>query len=72
MVITTATVHHGLVEIKAAELPDGTQVTILAPEGDETFELSPEDEARMVSAVEEADRGAFIPAAQLLEQLRRS
>jgi hypothetical protein len=72
MVITTATVRHGAIEIPGAELPEGTLVTVLAPDGDETFELSAEDEARLISAVQEADRGSFVPAAQLLGHLRRS
>jgi len=65
MVITTATIRNGSIEIPAAELPEGTRVTVLAPDGDERFELNAEDEARLVSAVQEADRGSFVPAAQL-------
>jgi hypothetical protein len=72
MVIATGTVRHGAIEIKAADLPEGATVTVLAAEGDETFDLSTEQEAKLLSAVAEADRGAFIPASQLLADLRRS
>jgi hypothetical protein len=61
MVITTATVRRGAIEIPEAGIPEGTLVTVLAPDGDETFELSAEDEARLVSAVQEADRGSVVP-----------
>lgn len=71
MVIATGKVRHGAIEVEVGELPEGATVTVLAAEGDETFELSAEDESKLLAAVEEADRGSFISAAELLAQIRR-
>jgi len=72
MVIATGTVRHGKVEVQTGELPEGASVTVIAPEGNETFTLSPEAEASLLAAVREADRGAFVPADELLRQIRRA
>jgi hypothetical protein len=72
MVIATGKVRHGAIEVEAGELPEGATVTVLAPEGDETFALGPEDQSKLLAAVHEADRGSFIPAAELLARIRRS
>jgi len=47
-------------------------VTVLAPEGDETFELSPEEEAKLLATIAEADRGEIASASHVLQQIRRS
>ena len=47
-------------------------MTVLAPEGDETFELLPEEEAKLLAAIAEAERGETTSAAYVLEQIRRS
>ena len=70
MVIASGTVRHGTIEIGQAQLPEGARVTVLALEGDETFELGPADEAKLLLAVSEADAGAVIPAADVLAKLR--
>ena len=57
---------------RCESLPEGATVTVLAPEGDETFELSPEEEVKLLAAIAEADRGETINAAQVLQQIRRS
>lgn len=72
MVISTGTVRHGAIEIPPGQLPEGAVVTILAPEGDETFELAPDDEARLVDALREVARGAVVSGPDLIAQLRRS
>lgn len=38
MLITTGKVNNGVIEIDSRDLPDGTTVTLLAHEGDETFD----------------------------------
>jgi len=63
MRITTGKVPGGMIKVDAKSLPEGVIVTVLAPEGDETFELLPEEEAK---------RGETTSAAYVLEQLRRS
>lgn len=72
MLITTGTVRGGTIQIDPKSLPDGATVTVLAPEGDETFELSPEDEAKLLAAITEAEQGKATSAADLLKQIRRS
>ena len=37
-------------------LPEGTTVTVLAPEGD-VFTLTPDEESALLAAISEADRG---------------
>ncbi|HJT20755.1 MAG TPA: hypothetical protein VJ746_09805 [Nitrospira sp.] len=72
MLITTGKVLGGTIKVDADDLPEGTVVTVLAPEGDETFELGPEEEAQLLAAIAEADRGDATPASQILKHIRRS
>mgnify|MGYP007082076979 CR=1 FL=1 len=67
MLITTGKVLGGMIMVDAKSLPDGATVTVLAPEGDETFELLPDEEAKLLAAIAEADRGETTSAAQVLE-----
>jgi hypothetical protein len=69
MVIASGRVVDGRVELDS-ELPEGASVTVLAPEGDETFEANPETERMLLTAIAQCDRGETIPMAQLLRQLR--
>lgn len=57
MLITTGQVHRGAIEVDNSSLPEGTKVTILVHEDDETFELSAEEEAKLLAAMAEAERG---------------
>ena len=57
--------------VNGEPLPEGTVVTILAREANETFEVPPEMEAELLESIAEADRGDTISADQLLERLRR-
>ena len=72
MLITTGKVNNGVIEIDSRDLPDGTTVTLLAHEGDETFELDPEQETELLAAIAEADRGQFISASELIQKIRHS
>ena len=71
MQLATGTVIGGKVIVEGVSLPDGTVVTILAREMDETFEVPPELEAELSASIAQADRGEAISAAELLERLRR-
>jgi len=71
MLITTGKVQGGLIKVDEQNLPEGAVVTVLAPEGDETFELAPEDETKLLSAIAEAERGQTINASDVLRQIRR-
>ena len=72
MVIATGTVRNGRIELLGDQLPEGSIVMVLASEGSETFELDPTDEAKLVSAMREADSGNVVSGPDLLAQLRRS
>ena len=72
MLITTGRVHDGTIQLDGEGLPEGAIVTVLTNEGDETFELGPEQEAQLLAAIREAERGEVISASQLLQQIRPS
>ena len=71
MQIASGTVVDGKIVVEGEPLPDGTVVTILAREADETFTVPPELEAELSESIAEADRGETISAEELLERLRR-
>lgn len=71
MQLATGTVIDGKIVLEGATLPDGTIVTVLARDSDETFDLPPELEAELAASIAEADRGETISAADLFERLRR-
>ena len=59
----------GRVELDG-ELPEGVSVTVLAREGDETFEADAETERMLLDAIAQCERGDTIPLPQLLAELR--
>lgn len=70
MRITSGKVVSGHIEVEGEPFPEGTIVTVLAREEDETFELDPAAEAELLESIAEADRGELIPAEQVLRMLR--
>jgi hypothetical protein len=72
MQLATGTVVGGQVVIEGEPLSEGTVVTILARETDETFEVPAELEAELLESIAEADRGETISADELLQRLRRN
>jgi hypothetical protein len=69
MLITTGRVNGGRIEIDDERVPEGTTVTILAPEDGEVFEATPDEEARLLAAIAEAESGDVIGASELLERI---
>lgn len=63
-------VYGGRIELDDNSLPEGSKVTILAHEDDEAFELAPEDEVKLLAAIEEAEQGELTDASKLLHELR--
>lgn len=53
-------------------MPEGTVVTILSRETDETFVVPAELEAELLESIAQADRGETLSADELLRRLRRS
>jgi len=69
MRIASGKVVDGRVELDA-ELPEGASVTVLALEGDETFEADAETEKMLLEAIAQCDRGQTSPMTDLLSELR--
>ena len=70
MKIATGKVVGGKVVVEGAVLAEGTSVTVLVRESDETFDLTPDQETELLRALSEVDRGDFIASEQLLKNLR--
>jgi hypothetical protein len=60
----------GRVELDA-EMPEGAAVTVIALEGDETFEVDRGTEDELLQAIILCDQGRVTPFARLLEELRQ-
>ena len=71
MLITTGRVKGGRIELASETLPEGTTVTVLAPENGETFAATPEEEARLLGAIAEVERGDVVEASELLDQISK-
>ena len=69
MQIASGKVVNGQVIIEA-ELPEGAQVTLIALDGEETFEVTPELKAILLESIAQGDRGEVISGDQLLQELR--
>jgi hypothetical protein len=72
MLITTGRVNGGFIEVEGDNLPEGAKVTILAPENGETFEVGPAEEAILLAAIAEAERGDIVDASSLIKQISKS
>ena len=69
MQITSGKVVNGRVVVEA-ELPEGADVTLIAFDGEETFEVSAELEAILLESIAQGERGETISAESLLRELR--
>lgn len=52
------------------DLPEGADVTLLALDGEESFEVDAELEAVLLESIAEGERGEAISAADLLQEMR--
>lgn len=71
MKVATGIVLDGKVVVEGEALAEGSTVTVLLPEDDEAFQLSPEDEEELLESIAQIERGEFVSGEQLLERLRR-
>jgi len=69
MRVTIGRVVDGRIEVPGESLPEGSTVTVLARENEETFTLGPEQEAALLEAMAEGDRGEVIRAEDFLREL---
>jgi hypothetical protein len=70
MRVTSGKVVSGQIVTEGEPFPDGTVVTVLARDADESFELDEEAEAELFLSLAEADRGELIPAEEVLRTFR--
>jgi hypothetical protein len=68
--ITSGKVVAGKVIVEDEPLPEGAIVTVVAPEESEVFELTPADEAALLDAIDQADRGKTVEAGDVLATLK--
>jgi len=71
MKAATGTVIDGKVVVEGEPLAEGTKVTVVLREDEEFFELTPEEEAELLTSIAEIERGEYITGEELLERLRR-
>ncbi len=71
MGIATGTVVAGKVIVEGLDLPEGSRVTVLTPEPSGVVHLSSEEEAELLEAMAEVDRGETISAEELFARLDR-
>jgi len=69
MRITRGKVVGGQIVVEGEPLKEGSTVTILFPE-EPTFQLNDADEAALLAAIAEADRGEALDADEVLSRLR--
>jgi hypothetical protein len=72
MKVATGKVIGGKVVLEGEPLAEGSVVTVVAKEDDETFDVSPEEERALLAAIAQAERGQVVSWEELREQLRRS
>ena len=71
MQVATGTVVEGKIVVEGLSLPEGTLVTVLTRDVEPAVRLSPEEEAELLDALDEADREEGISAEELFDRLRR-
>ena len=71
MQVATGTVIAGRLVVEGLDLPDGETVIVLTRETDGQVHVSAEEEAQLLEAIAEADRGATLSAEELFARLDR-
>jgi hypothetical protein len=72
MGIATGTVVQGKVLVEGLTLPEGATVTVVTHEPSQGVVLSPDEEAQLLQAIAQADRGDTISAEELFDRLDRT
>jgi hypothetical protein len=71
MQVATGTVVDGKVVVEGLDLHEGETVVVLTREPEEEVLLSADEEAKLLEAIAEADRGETISAEELFARLDR-
>ena len=69
MKIASGKVVHGQI-VYEGELPEGADITLIARDDEETFEVSPELRAVLLESIAQCERGETISADELLREMR--
>ena len=69
MRIAQGTVVAGKIELEGGPLPEGALVTVIVREGEESFTLTPEQDAELLAAMAEPE-DQLIDADEILRELR--
>lgn len=69
MRMATGKVVGGKVVVEGEPFKEGSTVTVLAPDSDESFDLSPEDGAELARRMAEVRKGNFVDGDELLRNL---
>ena len=72
MRIATGRVIAGKIVVEGEPLAEGATVTVLASESDESFELTPEQDALLLASIEEAEAGRVVKGPEVLRDLARN
>lgn len=72
MRVAAGTVIGGKVVVEGLDLTEGQVVTVVTRETEEEIHLSPEEEAELLEAIAEADRGETISVEELFALLERN
>jgi hypothetical protein len=70
MRIVKGRVVEGRIEVPTGTVEEGTTVTVLVPDGEEPFELSPDEVRELQASIDQASRGEVVDGWQLLSELR--
>ncbi|HEV7486789.1 MAG TPA: hypothetical protein VGQ65_14020 [Thermoanaerobaculia bacterium] len=70
MRVASGRIIDGRVELEDAHLPEGAAVTVLMPEGEQTFEADAETERMLLESIAQCERGRTVPLAKVLDDLR--
>ena len=69
MKIASGKVVEGKVVLECVTLEEGTSVTVLAREQELAIDLAPDEEAELLLAIAEADRGETVAAEEVLAKM---
>jgi hypothetical protein len=68
MRVLTAKVVDGRLDVPEGSFEEGATVTLLVPEAEEGFRLSPEEQSLLLTSIAQADRGDVVDGWDLLDQ----
>ncbi len=71
MKVATGIVVDGKVAVEGTALTEGSTVTVMLRDVEDTFTLSSEDENELLESIAAIERGEFVSGEELLERLRR-